>query len=470
MKHLGRLIRSTAVRLALMFMAVFALSALLVVGYVYWNTNLLFARQLTKTIDTEVRILSENYQNGGMARLVNAIEQRAAVPGGTIYLLADSQGRAIAGNLLSIPSQISDPPGWIEFSYEIYQSGEREVSLARARTFQLQGGYRLLVGRDVGEQRRFEQVITTALIWSLGLTLLIGLFAGFIVSRRMMVRIGRMTATSQRIMAGNLSERISETGSGDELDQLAVSLNEMLDRIERLLLGLREVSDNIAHDLKTPLTRLRNRVETVLRGKTSAAKYRTVLQQTIEESDHLIDIFNALLSIARAEAGARDADMVEIDGAVMVRDIAELYEPVAEERGSTIKVEAATGLRFKGNRELISQALANLLDNALKYGRIGELKNGNGGEIKLRLAQQKSRIEISVSDCGPGIPKADRVRVLDRFVRLESSRSEAGSGLGLSLAAAVARLHGGDLHLEDNLECDKAGSGPGLVATIRLPS
>ncbi|MBZ0217563.1 MAG: hypothetical protein K8F25_13475, partial [Fimbriimonadaceae bacterium] len=204
-KNPVKYLRSTAVRLALMFMAIFALSALLVVGYIYWNTNLLFARQLAQTIDSEVRVLSESYQSGGMRRLVNVIEQRAAVPGGTIYLLTDSNGRAIAGNLLSIPSRISGPPDWIEFSYEDFQSGERQLRLARARTFQLQGGFNLLVGRDIAEQRRFEQVITSALIWSLGLTLLIGLLAGFIVSRRMMVRIGRMTATSQKIMVGNLS-------------------------------------------------------------------------------------------------------------------------------------------------------------------------------------------------------------------------------------------------------------------------
>ena len=451
-------------------MAIFALSALLVVGYIYWNTNLLFARQLTQTIDAEARVLSENYQSGGLRRLVNAVEQRAAVPGGTIYLLADSSGRAIAGNLLSIPSQISGPPGWIEFSYEVFQSGERQLRLARARTFSLQGGFSLLVGRDIAEQRRFEQVITSALLWGLGLTVLIGLLAGFIVSRRMMVRIGRMTAISQKIMAGNLSERIAETGSGDELDQLAISLNDMLDRIEKLLLGLREVSDNIAHDLKTPLTRLRNRVEMALRAKPSTKTYRMALEQTIEESDHLIEIFNALLSIARAEAGARDAKMTNIDGVAMVQDIAELYEPVAEEQGRRIRVDAVSVATFTGNRELISQALANLLDNALKYGQSETIKPADGEEILLRLVRSKGKIEISVSDCGPGIPQADRERVLHRFVRLESSRSETGSGLGLSLAAAVVRLHGGSLRLEDNQECDKADHGPGLVVTISLPT
>lgn len=470
MKTLVKYYRSAAVRLALMFMAVFALSALLVVGYVYWNTNLLFARQLTQTIDTEVRVLSDSYQAGGIGRLVTAVEQRGAVSGGTIYLLADSQGRTIAGNLLTIPSQIAGPPGWIEFSYEVYQSGERELHLARARTFHLQGGYSLLVGRDIAEQRRFEQVITSALLWSLGLTLLIGLFAGFIVSRMMMVRIGRMTATSQRIIAGNLSERIVVTGSGDELDRLAISLNDMLDRIEKLLLGLREVSDNIAHDLKTPLTRLRNRVEAALRGKPSVKAYRGVLEQTIEESDHLIEIFNALLSIARAEAGARDSNMVEIDGAAMLGDIAELYEPAAEEQGCAIVVETAPKVSFIGNRELISQALANLLDNALKYGCIGDASNEEPEKIVLRLSQHKNATEISVSDCGPGVPESERERVLHRFVRLESSRSETGSGLGLSLVAAVVRLHGGELRLEDNPECGQVGQGPGLSVTIILPS
>ena len=469
-KRLARLFRSTAVRLALMFMAVFALSAVMVVGYIYWNTNLLLARRLTATIDAEIRVLSENYQVGGMRRLVSAIEQRAAVPGDTIYLLANSQGRAIAGNLLSIPSQISGPPGWIEFSYEVYQSGRRELKLARARTFRLQGGFSLLVGRDIGEQRRFEQVITSALIWSLGLTMLIGLFAGWIVSRRMLVRIGKMRATSQRIMAGNLSERISVTGSGDELDQLAISLNGMLDQIERLLIGLREVSDNIAHDLKTPLTRLRNRVETALRAKPTTKGYRSALEQAIEDSDHLIDIFNALLSIARAEAGVHNTDMTEIDGAAMAHDIAELYGPLAEEQGCVVRVEAPSEVFFEGNRELISQVLANLLDNSLKYGRVGDRPRTKSEEIVIRVTRLKEIVEISVLDCGPGIPESERERVLNRFARLESSRSLAGSGLGLSLAVAVVHLHGGDLRLEDNPGCDNADHEPGLVVTIALPS
>jgi signal transduction histidine kinase len=234
----------------------------------------------------------------------------------------------------------------------------------------------------------------------------------------------------------------------------------MIDRIAVLLAGLREVSDNIAHDLKTPLTRLRNRAEEALRSASTTEDYRAALEKTIDESDQLISIFNGLLMIARAEAGADRANMVEFDAAAAVRDVAELYEPLAEEEGASIELDAAPGLSIQGNRELVGQAVANLIDNALKYG----VPDGGGGAVSLRVSARRvgNHVEIAVADHGPGIAAADRARVLDRFVRLEGSRSRPGSGLGLSLASAVARLHGGQLRLEDN--------EPGLRAILELPA
>ncbi len=252
------------------------------------------------------------------------------------------------------------------------------------------------------------------------------------------------------------------SGSGDELDRLAQSLNLMLGRIEQLMAGMREVSDNIAHDLKTPLNRLRNRVEEALREPPDETSYRNALERTIEEADGLIKTFNALLSIARLEAGAGGDNRDRLDLAALVCDVAELYEPVAEERGIGLLAEVAEPVPVRGDRQLLGQAIANLIDNALKYGVVGPSQvNGHAPEVVVQASSRDGVAEIAVSDRGPGVPESERERVLDRFVRLEASRSEPGSGLGLSLVAAVARLHGGDLRLEDN--------APGLRVVLSIP-
>ena len=263
-------------------------------------------------------------------------------------------------------------------------------------------------------------------------------------------------------MEGDLAGRLPVSGSGDELDRLAQSLNLMLARIEQLMAGLREVSDNIAHDLKTPLNRLRNRVEEALREPYDEAANRETLERTIEEADGLIKTFNALLSIARLEAGAGGENREKLDLAALVSDVAELYEPVAEERGIALKAEASTPIVIHGDRQLLGQAITNLIDNALKYGApTAEGGNGWAPEVGVRAETHDGVAEIIVTDRGPGVPAAERERVLARFVRLEASRSEPGSGLGLSLVAAVARLHGGSLRLEDN--------EPGLRVVLTLP-
>jgi hypothetical protein len=459
---LAKLVRTSAFRLVALFLVVFALSATLVIGYIYYNTNVLLARQVAETIDAEVQGLAEQYRSGGIARLIAVIEQRSAAPGNSIYLVSDGRGRPLAGNLYAAPEGIETSPGWHEFVFQRFDSGVASQRLALARTFQLADGFNLLVGRDIEERRRFERVIASALLWGLGLTLVLGIGGGLLASRRMLARLDAMAATSQRIMAGDLSERIPETGSGDELDRLAQSLNEMLGRIEALMHGLKEVSDNIAHDLKTPLTRLRTRAETVLREETSPEIFRAALERTIEESDQLIRTFNALLSIARAEAGTVPSAFAALDAAAIVRDVAELFEPTAEEKGAVIHAQADAPAPFLGDRDLVSQAIANLVENALNYGLPKKAKGKEVGDIWLKAEKRDGQVSIAVLDRGPGIPEADRGRVLERFVRLETSRSRPGSGLGLSLAAAVARLHKGKLELDDN--------APGLAVTMVLPS
>jgi signal transduction histidine kinase len=271
-----------------------------------------------------------------------------------------------------------------------------------------------------------------------------------------------MTESTRNIMDGNLGKRLPVAGTGDELDRLADNLNVMLDRIEALMAGLKEVSDNIAHDLKTPLTRLHNRAEQALRTAQTDSEYRNALETIIDESDGLISTFNALLMIARAEAGQAREGMADFDAAEVAHDVGELYEPLAEEKGIALTVEAEAPAPVKGNRELVSQAVANLVDNAIKYGepKGGEI-NGTKPEIVVRAVNDGDRITLTVADHGPGIPEGERSRVVERFVRLEQSRSQPGLGLGLSLASAVARLHGGELKLEDN--------APGLKSVIALP-
>jgi signal transduction histidine kinase len=300
------------------------------------------------------------------------------------------------------------------------------------------------------------------MLWGLGVMALVGIGGGYWVSRRLLARIDNLSDTTRTIMAGDLSGRLPMSGSGDELDRLAQSLNLMLGRIEQLMAGLREVSDNIAHDLKTPLNRLRNRVEEALHEPYDETVYRETLEHTIEEADGLIKTFNALLSIARLEAGAGGDNRNALDMTALVGDVAELYEPVAEERGIALKAEPGMPVIVRGDRQLLGQAIANLIDNALKYGAPrAEGGNGWAPEVTVRVVAQDGTAEVIVTDRGPGVPEVERDRVLGRFVRLEASRSEPGSGLGLSLVAAVTRLHGGMLRLEDN--------EPGLRVVLSLP-
>jgi len=382
-------------------------------------------------------------------------------PGSSLYLVTTPSGEGLAGNVGSLEPGVLDRPGWLETYYHRLESSEGAEHRALVRVVQLPGGFHLLVGRDLDERERLFGIVVNAGQWSLALVIVLGLLGGFFVSRRVLSRIDAMTGTAQTIMAGDLSGRLPVAGTGDELDRLADNVNAMLERIEALMRGLKEVSDNIAHDLKTPLTRLRNRCEQALRSASGEASYRAALEATIAESDDLIRTFDALLMIARAESGQARENMTEFDASEIARDVGELYEPVADEKGIALKIDAAAAAPVRGNRELVSQALANLIDNAIKYAGSNGKVNGIPAEIVVKAGNDGERITLSVADRGPGIPDADRGRVVERFVRLEQSRSEPGSGLGLSLASAVARLHGGELKLEDN--------HPGLRTTIALP-
>jgi signal transduction histidine kinase len=459
---LTKLFRTTTFRLSLTYLALFSVAAIVAIAYIYWNTTVLLSRQLNQTIDAELKGLAEQYRAGGLDQLVRIVAERSRTPGNSLYLVADRDGKQLAGNLSAVSPQLWDSLGPVEFFYSRPAPGGVERRLAFANVFRLPGGYRLIVGRDIEDRRELSRLIRSTMLWGLGVMALVGIGGGYWVSRRLLARIDNLSATTRTIMAGDLSGRLPVSGSGDELDRLAQSLNLMLGRIEQLMAGLREVSDNIAHDLKTPLNRLRNRVEEALREPSDEAVYREALERTIEEADSLIKTFNALLSIARLEAGAAGDNRDTVDLAALVADVAELYEPVAEERGITLRAIATQPIAIRGDRQLLGQAITNLIDNALKYGA-PQAQGGNGWapEVDIRAEVHDGIAEIIVTDRGPGVPATERERVLKRFVRLEASRSEPGSGLGLSLVAAVARLHGGALRLEDN--------EPGLRVVLSLP-
>jgi signal transduction histidine kinase len=463
MNALGKLFNTTAFKLTLVYLTVFALFAAFLLGYFAWNTRRLITEQITRTVDAEITGLSEQYNQGGIRRLVFIIDARARRPGSSLYLVTTFTGDGLAGNVGLLGEGALEHSGWTETVYRRLDDPEGTAHHALVRVYQLPGGFRLLVGRDLEERERLYDIILAAGQWSIALVIVLGLTGGFFVARRVLYRVDAMTETSRTIMAGDLSGRLPVGGSEDELDRLAVNLNAMLERIEALMRGFKEVSDNIAHDLKTPLTRLRNRAEEALRSGKGGGDYRAALEATIDESDELIRTFNALLMIARAESGQATTPMTEFDVAEIARGVGELYDPLADEKGITLTVDAGGVAKLRGNPELVTQALANLVDNAIKYARAdGAAVNGKPAEIVVEASAQGENIALSVLDHGPGIPVSDRERVVERFVRLEQSRSEPGSGLGLSLASAVAQLHGGKLLLESN--------EPGLKATLLLPS
>jgi signal transduction histidine kinase len=468
---LGKLFRTTTFKLTLVYLTVFAVFAAFLLGYFALNTRRLITEQITDTVDAEITGLTEQYRLGGIRRLVIVVDARARRPGSSLYLITTFNGQALAGNVTTLRPGTLDNDGWTETTYrrldesDAPERGDQAAHehLALVRVFQLPGGFRMLVGRDLDERERLYHIIVGAGRWSIAIVLVLGLAGGLFVTRRVLRRVDAMTETTRTIMAGDLGGRLPVAGTGDEIDRLAENLNAMLERIEALMHGLKEVSDNIAHDLKTPLTRLRNRAEQALRAAKSEPEYRAALEGTIEESDELIATFNALLMIARAESG-KLGDMREFDAGEIASDVCELYEPLAEEKGIALTVEVPEAAPVKGNRELISQALANLVDNAIKYTdphHVDGEPKGAMPQIVVRASNDGDRILLTVSDNGPGIPEADRARAVERFVRLEQSRSKPGSGLGLSLASAVARLHGGELTLQDN--------NPGLKSVIALP-
>ncbi|MBI3674556.1 MAG: HAMP domain-containing protein [Rhizobiales bacterium] len=411
-----KILQTSTFRLSALYLLLFAISVAALLGYIYLNTTVLLERQTDDTIRAEVQGLADQYRLRGLAGIIETIQRRSREDTGSIYLLADPNNKAVAGNLDTLPNQATTDSEWIEFALDVKHGGLVEQHEARAFHADLTGNYELVVGRDVEPLRQFAGIIRGTVYWALGIALVLGLGGGLLMSRNFLRRVDAITEASRSIMDGNMAGRMPVSGSGDELDRLALALNAMLEQIERLMAGMKEVSSNVAHDLKTPLTRIKANVESALRSGNDE-EYREALEKTVEESDRLLQTFNALLSITRAESGQSRSGLEPLDARAILDDVAELYEPMAEELGGGLVVEADGELPVMADR--------------------------------------------AVGDRGDGISEQDREHVVERFVRLDSSRSRPGNGLGLSLVSGVMKLHGGSLQLGDN--------HPGLLAKLVLP-
>lgn len=436
------LYRNTAVRLSALYLLLFAIGAATLVFYVTSISESQLQRRMKASVEEEVEVLDEIFSRTGIQGLLAVLERQSHQPGANLYVIAGPNGELLAGNVAKLQPGVIDREGWTDRPFLYDRFGDRsggEKHQAVAQVFYLENGMRILVGRDLGEPENARLLVRQALMLALGIMGAGALVIWFAIGRSALQRIDRMSGAAQNIMGGDLSQRLPVTGSGDEFDRLSVSLNAMLARMERLDEGLRQVSDNIAHDLKTPLTRLRNRAEAALASEGDQA-HTAALEDVIAESDQLIRTFNALLMISRVEAGSAVAEMSDVDVGAAAGEVADLYEPLAEDEGLAIRTVVGDPCVVRGNRELIGQAISNLLDNAIKYGSGGE-----PAEIAVTLGRGEGGIVLSVADNGPGIPEDKYAEVTKRFVRLDESRSKPGTGLGLALAEAVMELHGGRL-------------------------
>jgi len=452
------LLQTQAFRIVLVYVLLFAVSVSALLFFTYWNTRRTLDAQTDQIIEAEITGLDDEYRHFGLPGLVEAVRSRSLHQGQSLYILVDSQHHYVAGNLDPWP-QVSGAPGdMLEFDFERPVNGKLETRRARGRLLSISGDFELLVAQDVHDRDLTERMFTTTLPWTVVLILILGTVGGALLGRNMLNRLDAINRTSGEIIAGDLSRRVPLKGSGDEFDVLSENLNRMLDRIERLMKGLREVTDSVAHDLRTPLNRLRNRLEESAARLSAQGKDQigaNEIERAIAETDQLIGTFNALLLIAETDAGTTRAAMSPLDLREVAADVVELYEPLAEEKRVGLSLLTSLPAVIEGNRSLIAQALANLVDNAIKY-------TPSSGKVRIPAAITPDGVDLSVADSGPGIPEADRSRVTERFVRLEASRNSPGTGLGLSLVAAVAHFHNAELVLEDNMPT-------GLKAVLRFP-
>lgn len=450
------LLRTPTFQLAIMYMVLFATSVFILMGFIYWATAGYMSSQTDETIEAEIIGLAEQYQRQGLNGLISVIRERVARDpnGKAVYLFTARDFIKLAGNIGKWPEGGDVQDGWLNFTLNEELGWESEGPRpARARVFIVPGGLRLLVGRDVNEFMAVKELVERAINLGMAITFGLAMLGGIMMSRSTAKRVEIINQTSQKIMKGNLALRIPDRGTNDDFDQLARNLNEMLDRIVQLMDGIRHVSDNIAHDLRTPLTRLRNKLENTL-IKVNDEEQRELVASAVAEADQLLATFNALLRIARLEMGGRISNFKTFNLSDLVLDAVELYEALAEDKQQSLEIDVKADLEYFGDKDLLFQTVSNLIDNAIKY-------TPDGRGIKISLVCPSKTITLCVADSGIGIPEEERNHVFDRFYRVAKSRSLPGNGLGLSLVQAVVELHQGSIHLGDNK--------PGLIVELVLP-
>jgi len=468
-----RLLRTTSFRFTLIYVVLFAGAVALLGAYFYTATFGEAAKQTDDVIDSEISVLADLFSTSGPGTLTRVIRQRTAWSDDAIYMLIGApSGAVLAGNLTALPPEaLTAEGGFFNFKFEkpLVDAAGREIGIqqreARGKMMRFRASpeaeqsFLIVVARDVASREYLRQRSRSVVMRAALVTVAFGVVIGLMFSRSLLRRVEVVNKTARAIRGGDLSQRIPMTGARDEIDDLSNNLNSMLDQIERLMAGMRDVSDNIAHDLRSPLTRIKNRLNDALEGDDAAKE--EALRLTIDDSEKLLATFNALLSIARIQSGEGARVMKPIDLVAIAEEMAELYEPAAQEAGFELTLISTPTPPVNGTRELVSQAVANFLDNALKYA-------AGGTRIELKVGPSKDGgAMLSVADDGPGVAPEYRDRILERFVRLEASRSTPGSGLGLSLVSAIARAHGAKLEFTEGIKhADGNGAGLKVVMTF----
>ena len=457
------LFRLTSFRLIFIYTILLVISVFLIAFYLHLSTSRDLKNRVDEDTIKESKMLISVYQRGGVNRLARSIAQLSQIPNANLYALRNNKNDIIAGNFNDKESlwnlkRLDD--GWVSFSSirnqeSINQSLPPKEKFFRGKEFILQGSYNLIIGRDVSNEVYLWKRFLTNIISATFFVLILGLFGGYVLSRNILNRISAINRTSIEIMDGDLSQRLPVGLVNDELDQLSVNLNIMLDRLNKLMTGMKDVSDNIAHDLRTPLNKIRTNLEVTLMSNPTSDNYKNSIQEVIQDIDIVINTFNSLLAISRVESGSISIDKEKIDINKLLENVIDLWEPLAEEREIILTDQSEKNILLDGNRNLLSQAISNLIDNAIKYGP-------NGNKINVGAKFEKDNVILWVSDNGPGVPDADKERVLERFTRLDISRNTQGTGLGLSLVNSSIKFHKGSISLLD--------SNPnGLIVKLVLP-
>lgn len=449
--------RLSSARLTSLYVLIFAAGIAILLAAVYVLTARVLDREVDAVIQAEVNGLIDDYRGGGLLQLIATLNLRADSWGrsGAVYLLANADGSRIAGNVAAWPTHMSAGDKWMEFEIDASEHGGIVAHPVRAQIFRLPGGRQLLVGTDVLERKRLASRLRSAMLWGIGLCVALSFLISYGYSQRVRRRVGAVATTCENIMTGDLSQRLAIENSRDEFDELASTVNRMLERIEQQTEVLRTTFDSAAHDLRAPLYRARVRIEEALQHEEVAGESRATMEATLAELDRVQRTLGTLLQIAQADGRSRVLAQENVDLANLAREIVDLYQPEAGTHGIALSFQGAGPAMLSGNQQLLAQALVNLVENALKYvppkGRINVSVEVDGDNIALRVA-----------DNGPGVPAEDRQRVLQPFVRLDRDTQQIGSGLGLSLVAAVMRLHRASVELLDN--------APGLVVQCVLPA